>query len=170
VSKKVGMSSAYALWKTAHIVSATILFGTGLGTAFFCWFGSRHALRTGEIGALRTILRLTVRADYCFTAPAVVFQLVSGIVLMWLLGWPLVSPWSIAVMALFVLAGACWLPVVVLQTRLSGTAARANSIKELPDAFRRQFRWWVALGMPAFSAVLALFFLMVAKPLAVAGS
>ena len=80
------MTSAFLLWKTAHILSATILFGTGLGSAFFCWFGYRVALRTGEIAALRTVLRLTVIADACLTAPAVLFQAVSGVVLMHLLG------------------------------------------------------------------------------------
>jgi uncharacterized membrane protein len=164
------VDNAYALWKTAHIVSATILLGTGIGIAFFCWVGSREALRTRDIGALRLILKLTVRADYCFTAPAVLFQLASGVALMSILGWPLTSPWAVAVLALFFVIGACWIPVVVLQTRLRATVARAGSIDELPQSFHRQFRWWVALGVPAFSALLAIFYLMVAKPLALAST
>lgn len=119
------MSDAYTLWKTAHVVSATVVFGTGLGIAYFTWFGYRRAMRAGDLGALRTILRLTVIADASLTAPAVAFQLASGLVLMRLLGWPWVSPWSIAVLGLVALAGACWLPVLAMQVRLHRTAARA---------------------------------------------
>ena len=32
------MSGAFVFWKAAHILSASILLGTGLGIAFFCWF------------------------------------------------------------------------------------------------------------------------------------
>jgi uncharacterized membrane protein len=159
----------YALLKTAHVLSAAILFGAGLGTAFFCWFGSRAALRSGDLGALRQVLRFTVIADYCLTAPAVVFQVASGAVLMRHLGWAWVSEWSIAVYSLFVLTGACWVPVIELQQRLSREAARAPSIEALPARFHRWFQWWLVLGVPAFTAVVVLFYLMVAKPLRVAG-
>jgi uncharacterized membrane protein len=164
------VNSALAFWKTAHIVSASILLGTGLGIAFFCWFSYRSALRSGDIAVLRSALRWTVIADACFTAPAVVFQAVSGLVLMDMMGWPLFSPWSVAVWALYVLTGACWLPVVVIQARLSRESERASSLASLPVRFHRWFRCWFMLGIPAFTAVLVIFYLMVAKPLAVAGA
>ncbi|MGH8683125.1 MAG: DUF2269 family protein [Burkholderiales bacterium] len=164
------MSDALSLWKTAHIMSAAILLGTGFGTAFFCWFGYRSALRTGEIGTLRATLRLTVIADACFIAPAVLFQAVSGVVLMRLLDWPLVSPWSLAAWGLFLLVGACWVPVVAIQLRLSREALRAASVNALPARFHRLFRLWFALGVPAFTAVVTIFYLMVAKPLTIAGT
>ena len=162
------MVSALDFWKTAHILSAAILFGTGLGIAFFCWFGSRRALRIRDIAGLRLVLRLTVLADAWFTAPAVVFQALSGLVLMRLLGWPLVSPWSLAVWALFLLTGVCWLPVVVIQMRLSQEANRTTSVDALSGHFHRMFQNWFLLAWPAFTAVVLLFYLMVAKPLAVA--
>ena len=155
---------AYTLWKTAHIVSAAILFGTGIGIAFFCWFGYRSAMRTRDIGALRATLRLTVIADFCFTAPAVVFQMISGVVLMNILGWPMVSTWSIAVWGLYLLTGACWLPVVAIQIRLKREADLVISIATLSAKFHTTFRLWFALGVPAFAAVVIIFFLMVAKP------
>ena len=34
----------------------------------------------------------------------------------------------------------------------------------LPPAYHRLFRWWFALGWPAFAGVLAIYWLMVAKP------
>jgi len=161
------VSNALAFWKTAHVLSAAILFGTGLGIAFFCWFGYRSGLKSGNIAVLRSALRWTVLADAWFTAPAVVFQAVSGWVLMSLLGWPLASPWSIAVWSLFIITGACWLPVIVMQVWLSREADRVPSIEALPARFHRWFRMWFALGIPAFTAVVLLFYLMIAKPIAI---
>ena len=159
------MTSAFLFWKFAHILSATILFGTGLGIAFFCWFGYRGALRAGEIAALRSVLRLTVVADAWFTAPAIVLQFASGIALMHLRGWPFASPWVVASIALFALAGACWLPVVVIQLRLLREARQASSMDALPSGFHRRIRVWFMLGVPAFAALVVVFYLMVAKPL-----
>jgi uncharacterized membrane protein len=164
------LSGVLAFWKTAHVLSAAILFGTGIGIAFFCWFGYRNALRSRDIAGLRSALRWTVIADAWLTAPAVVFQAVSGLVLMGLLGWPLGSPWSLAAWALFAFTGACWLPVVVLQVWLSRVAVHAPSIEALPARFHWWFRVWFVLGIPAFTAVVLLFYLMVAKPLAIAVS
>lgn len=157
------MIDAYILWKTAHIVSAAVLFGTGLGIAFFAWFGYQRALQIGEIDGLRSVLRLTVIADTCFTAPAVVFQAVSGLVLMKMNSWPLASPWSLTVAALFVLVGLLWLPVVAIQIRMSREAQRVASVAELSRRFHRRFKWWFVLGVPAFVVVIVIFFLMVAK-------
>jgi uncharacterized membrane protein len=160
--------SAHDLWKTAHVLSAAIIFGTGLGIAFFCWFGYRGALRSGDIGALRSVLRLTVIGDAVLTAPAVAFQAASGAMLVRGLGWPQLSDWSIAVWFLFAVAGACWIPVVGIQAHLSRTASRVPSIEWLPRSFHLWFRVWFALGVPAFAAVIAIYWLMIAKPLAVA--
>ena len=159
--------SAYLLWKTLHVLFAAVILGTGFGIAFFTWFGYRGAMRSKDIGALRTVLRLTVIADACFTAPAVAFQAGSGLVLSGTLGWPLVSAWSIAVWGLFLLAGACWLPVLRIQLRLHREALDAASVEALSALFHARFRAWFALGVPAFAAVLAITWLMVAKPLAV---
>jgi uncharacterized membrane protein len=101
------------------------------------------------------------------TAPAVAFQAASGVILMKAYGWPLASPWSVAVWSLFFLAGACWLPVLVIQAKLARASRQAASAAALPADFHRLFRWWFALGVIAFAAVIAIFHLMVAKPLPV---
>jgi uncharacterized membrane protein len=88
-------------------------------------------------------------------------------VLMHRLGFSFASPWSHAVWTLFILTGACWLPVVWLQLRQWREVEDAVSTAALSDAFHRRFRVWFALGVPAFAAVLAIYWLMVAKPLAV---
>ena len=153
------------LLKVAHILSAAVILGTGFGIAFFTWFGYRSAMRTGEIGVLRHTLRYTVIADKWFTAPAVAFQALSGVALTLLYGLALVSPWSVAVWSLFLIAGACWLPVLKLQVMMRDEAERASSTATLPARFHVLFKWWFALGIPAFGAVLAIYWLMVAKPL-----
>lgn len=159
---------SYLFWKFAHVLSAAILVGTGIGIAFFCWFGSRQAIARHEIGALRIVLRFTVVADAVLTAPAVILQFVSGVVLVQQLGWSWKSPWVVTVLALFFLIGACWLPVLWIQMRLSQLANAAASVKELSPAFNRLFRIWFILGIPAFASIVMLVFMMVVKPMAVA--
>jgi uncharacterized membrane protein len=161
--------SGLLLLKAAHVLSAAVIFGTGIGIAFFTWFGYRGAMRGGSVETLRSTLRLTVIADACLTAPAVVFQMVSGVALMDAYGWPLLSAWSIAVWSLFALAGACWLPVLLIQTELARASREAASTAALPSGFHRMFRWWSALGVVAFASVIAIYWLMVAKPLPPAG-
>ena len=67
--------STYLILKWLHILSSTILFGTGLGIAFFQWM----SWRTGELAVIARITRLTVLADFIFTTPAVVIQLLSAL-------------------------------------------------------------------------------------------
>jgi uncharacterized membrane protein len=160
--------SGLLLLKAAHVLSAAVIFGTGIGIAFFTWFGYRGAMRGGSVEALRSTLRLTVVADACLTAPAVAFQVASGVILMNAYGWPFMSAWSIAVWGLFLVAGACWLPVLVIQARLARASREAASTAALPPGFHRMFRWWFALGTVAFAAVIAIYWLMVAKPLSLA--
>ncbi|WP_114241404.1 DUF2269 domain-containing protein [Dyella sp. C9] len=153
--------TAYVWLKLVHIVSSTLLFGTGLGTAFFMWF----TWRTGNVQAIATASRLTVRADWCFTTPAVVVQPLTGIALVHLMGFPWNSPWLLAAVALYLVTGACWLPVVVLQTRVCHAAQLAATAGQpLPSSCGRMMRWWFALGWPAFLAMMGIFWLMVAKP------
>ena len=153
--------NAYVLLKFLHIVSSTLLFGTGLGTAFFMWF----AHRSGDVATIAWAARLTVRADWCFTTPAVIVQPLTGVALMHLVGYPLTSAWLVAGIALYLVAGACWLPVVLLQLRVAALSAQALRTRTpLPTAYFTCMRWWFVLGWPAFAAVLATFWLMVAKP------
>jgi uncharacterized membrane protein len=154
--------NAYLLIKTVHIVTATILFGTGLGIAFFM-FRSRF---TDDLQEKFYAIRTTVLADYLFTAPAAVLQPVTGAWLIWNDGLTWNDGWLLATYVLYAIAGVCWLPVVWIQIRLKWiVAACLSSGKPLPDEYHRLFRVWFLLGWPAFTALVAVFFLMVAKPL-----
>lgn len=150
------------LWlKWLHILSATLLFGTGLGIAFFMWMAHRR----GDVRVIAATARTVVIADTWFTAPAVVVQFVSGLWLVHLAGLPFHLPWIRWTLVLFVLVGACWLPVLWLQLRARNlAAAAAASSQPLPAEYFRVMRWWFWLGWPAFLSVIAIFWLMVLKP------
>jgi uncharacterized membrane protein len=152
----------YLLLRLLHIVSATVLLGTGLGIAFFM----AMAHRSGQPALIAATSRWVVIADGAFTAPAVLVQAGSGTALVILTGIPWQQPWLVWALALFVFVGACWLPVVWIQWRVSRIAAEAVAQgRALGADYRRLMRWWFALGWPAFAAVLAIFWLMVRKPL-----
>ena len=155
------MSDLYLWLRIAHILSATLLFGTGTGTAFFMW----RAHRSGDVAHIATTARHVVAADWLFTAIPGVVQLATGLWLVREAGYALTEPWLLLALALFLLALGCWLPVAWLQIRmrdLANAASAANAA--LPAAYGRYFRVWFALGWPAFAAVLAIFVLMVFRP------
>lgn len=155
------MSSAYLWLKWLHVISSTVLFGTGAGIAFFFL----RAQRTGDVWLIAAVARDVVLADAIFTASAVVIQPVTGFLLLWLGGYPFTLPWVWISALLYVAVGCCWLPVLWLQIRMRDLAiAAANAGSELPPAYFRHYEWWRALGWPAFAGVLSIFWLMVAKP------
>ncbi|MDH4560815.1 DUF2269 domain-containing protein [Pseudomonas sp. BN411] len=154
--------SAYLLLKFFHVLGATVLIGTGAGIAFFMLLASR----SGDPRLLAGTARLVVIADWVFTAPAVLLQFATGIALMEVTGYSYASPWFLAALALFLFIGACWLPVVVIQYRLR-RVADAMVVGAPAVEFQQWMRRWISLGIPAFSAILLLLWLMVAKPLPV---
>jgi uncharacterized membrane protein len=153
--------NTYLALKTPHILSSVLLVGTGFGTAFYLFFANR----SGSLEAKAVVGRLVVRADLWFTTPAVIVQPLSGLALALLAGWPLGTPWIVLSLALYVIAGACWLPVVWLQLRMAREAAAALAAgRPLAPCYERDARLWEALGYPAFLAMVAVYVLMVNKP------
>jgi uncharacterized membrane protein len=153
--------NTYLLIKTVHVIAAAILFGTGLGIAFFMFRSRFTDCPQEKFFAIRT----TVLADYIFTAPAAVLQPATGAWLIWDGGFRWTDGWLVASYALYAIAGMCWLPVVGIQIRLKRIVAACRSSGEpLPAVYHRLFRVWFLLGWPAFTALIAVFFLMVAKP------
>lgn len=150
------------LWvKWVHILSATLLFGVGVGSAFYLLMASL----SGQVQGLALVSRLVVWADWLFTATTAVLQPLSGVYLVDLLGLPWSTPWIAWSLGLYVLAIACWLPVVWLQMRMRDLAVQAAAAgTALPAEYRRLLVGWVVLGCVALLAFLAIFHLMVAKP------
>ena len=153
--------TSYLLLKMLHILSAIVVMGTGAGIAFFMFM----AKRTANVAAIAVTARHVVLADWLFTAPAVVMQLVTGILLMQTLGYSFTSMWFLTVIGLFVFIGLCWLPVVAIQYRLKALADSALTSGVLDPKFKKMMGIWTALGVPAFMAIMVILWLMVFKPL-----
>jgi len=151
----------FYLLRWLHIIGATVLLGTGAGIAFFML--ASH--RTGNAQFIAHTASVVVVADYLFTASAVVLQPVTGVLLALQMGWPLGQGWLLASIGLYLLTGACWLPVVRMQTRMRDLARNAAAANQpLPASYQHLFRTWVLLGIPAFLAMLVILWLMVARP------
>ena len=72
---------SYLLLKWLHVLSSTLLFGTGLGSAYYMLFASL----TRDPRAVLVVARSVVIADWLFTATTAVIQPVTGM--------PLLTPW-----------------------------------------------------------------------------
>ena len=151
----------YLTVKWVHILSSTLLLGTGLGIAFFMWMA--HLSKDAK--TIASTARLVVIADTIFTAPAVVVQFGTGVWLVHMMGLSWDTFWVKTSLILFFVIGACWLPVVWLQILARNLAKQAaDDGTALPPAYGRVMRWWFWLGWPAFISVIVIFWLMVHKP------
>jgi uncharacterized membrane protein len=156
------MSDLYLTLKLIHILGSAVLFGTGLGIAFFMFM----AHRTRDPAVIAGTARIVVIADTLFTATAVVVQPVTGAGMAVLVGFSLFHWWIVATIVLYVLVGLCWLPVVWIQIQLRNLAEQAaREGTPLPERYHRLFRVWFWLGWPAFVGVIAIFALMIWKPI-----
>lgn len=154
--------SLYLALKFLHLVGAAVLLGTGAGIAFFLYRAERHEAPA----SIAATLRIAVVADYIFTATAAIAQPVTGLWLVHVAGYRLDQTWIVASLVLYALVAACWLPVVVIQIRMRDIASAAvqEGATALPQSYWRLSRAWFWLGWPAFLSVLAIFWLMIAKP------
>ncbi|MBB3308975.1 putative membrane protein [Rhizobium sp. BK196] len=145
----------------AHVVGATVLFGTGAGIAFFMVM----AHRTREPALIAHVAGTVVIADTIFTATAAILQPVTGYLLARIIGWDLTESWIALSLLLYVVTGIFWLPVVWIQIRLRDLARTATAAgTALPPAYFSLYRIWFAFGFPAFFAVTGILLLMLTKP------
>ena len=151
----------YTTIKTLHILSSTILFGTGIGIAFFMF----RSCFTTNVHEKFYAVRNTVLADYLFTFPAVVIQPMSGVALIYMAGFDWTALWLMVTYIIYIISGLCWLPVVWIQIQLKNMCKEATeSGTELPERFHKLFKIWFLLGWPAFVGLVIVFYLMSAKP------
>jgi uncharacterized membrane protein len=149
------------LLRLVHLLGATVLFGTGAGIAFFMVM----AHRTRDPKTIAHVAGTVVIADALFTATAVILQPVTGAWLAHETGWPLSEGWIELSLALYVVTGLFWLPVVFIQIRLRNLArVAARDGTPLPELYFRLYRIWFAFGFPAFSSVVGIFWLMLTRP------
>lgn len=152
---------AETLYRFAHVIGACVLLGTGAGIAFFMLMAhlTRNAALIGHVASIVVI------ADTIFTATAAIAQPVTGLLLAHAVGWPLSEGWIVLSIALYVFVGCFWLPVVWIQIRMRDLAREAAATDApLPPRYDRLFRIWFAFGFPAFAAMLAIIWLMLARP------
>jgi len=151
----------YLLIKYLHIIGAAVLLGTGAGIAFFMLVAHLR----GDPREIAGVARIVVLADFLFTASAVLLQPITGIWLAWSSSYSLLDGWIALSIALYVITGAFWLPVVWMQIQMRNLAIRATSADQpLPPQYHTLFWWWFAFGFPAFAAVLTILWLMIARP------
>ena len=154
----------YLALKLIHIISSTLLFGTGLGTAFYMW----RADCSRNLNTIATVSKNVVLADWIFTTPAVIVQPLSGLAMLFITQMPLTTSWVVVSLILYVLVGLCWLPVVWIQIQVAKNAQKAllsgASMEEIDESHKKYMRTWYALGWPAFIGVMIIFYLMVFKP------
>jgi uncharacterized membrane protein len=149
------------LLRWLHVIGAAVLLGTGAGIAFFMLM----AHRTRDARLVAHTSGVVVIADWSFTATAVVLQPITGALLASAVGWKLSEGWIALSLGLYVLVGAFWVPVVWMQHRMRDLAREAaDRGAPLPVAYFKLFRAWFACGIPAFTAVLAIIWLMLARP------
>lgn len=152
----------YLLVKWVHVLSSTILFGFGAGTAWYFW----NAHLTRDPATIASVGRMVVRADWIFTGTSGIVQPASGIMLAHLSGYSLIESWLVATYGLYALAFLCWVPVVWLQIRAQRLAQAALEDGEpLGQEYRHAIKFWFALGWPAFLGLLGVYWLMIAKPI-----
>jgi uncharacterized membrane protein len=152
----------YLVLKWIHVLSSTILFGAGVGSAFHLFASTVRR----QVGGIAMATRNVVLADWLLTTTTAILQPVSGLALVHRLGLPYTTPWVAWSLALYGVAIACWLPVVVLQIRMRDVMLRAQRDgAPVPAAYDRMFHWWTGLGIAAFGVFLLIFWLMVAKRL-----
>ncbi len=150
----------YLTLKYLHLLSMVLLFGTGLGSAFYKWMADRSR----NVTHIAIVNKHVVLADWLFTTPTIVIQPITGIWMLYLINIPLTTSWVLISLLLYAIAGLCWLPVVWLQIRMQKLAQLAVDQKtDLGNQYWRYARIWFYLGIPAFIAMVLIVLLMVMK-------
>jgi uncharacterized membrane protein len=151
----------YFVIKYLHVLGAIVILGTGSGIAFFMLMAhlSKNADFTARTGAVVVI------ADTIFTLSAIIAQPITGMELMIVQSTSIREHWLLAALALYVLAGLFWIPVVFMQVEMRDLArAAADKNEPLPPRYFALFRRWFLFGIPGFGSVMIILWLMIAKP------
>lgn len=151
----------YLYLKLIHIISSTILFGTGLGTACVMVF----AHRTRDVKIIANTSQYVVFADWIFTTSSGIVQPVTGFWMVYLSGYSWSSLWIWGAIVGYLIAAFCWFPVVYLQIKMRDFSVKAMRNKsQLSPLYFRYYKYWFCLGWPAFISLIVVFYLMTFKP------
>jgi uncharacterized membrane protein len=151
----------YFFVKYLHVVGAIVILGTGGGIAFFMLM----AHRSGDAAFIARTAATVVIADMLFTLTAVLLQPVSGGVLMMLSSTAFTERWLMTSLGLYAVAGLFWVPVIFMQMEMRDLArTAAHRDQPLPPRYFALYRRWFLFGIPGFGSVMAILWLMIAKP------
>ncbi|WP_392536434.1 DUF2269 family protein [Legionella sp. 227] len=151
----------YFWLKFIHVISSTILFGTGIGTACTMLYGHQ----TGKTEVIAATTRYVVLADWIFTGTSGFIQPLTGFWMVYLAGYAWTSLWVMGSIIGYLIAAFCWFPVVYLQIKMRDFAVEAaQNNMPLPPIYFRYFKYWFCLGWPAFISLIIVFYLMTNKP------
>ncbi|WP_375414801.1 DUF2269 family protein [uncultured Bradyrhizobium sp.] len=150
----------YFIIKYLHVLGAIVILGTGTGIAFFMLM----AHRSRDTAFISQTAATVVIADMLFTASAVILQPVTGGLLMVLSSAAVAEQWLAISLALYVVAGLFWIPVIFMQIEIRdlARAASAQSVP-LPPRYFALFRRWFLFGIPGFGSVMIVLWLMITK-------
>lgn len=151
----------YIWLKYLHILSSTVLFGTGIGTASVMLY----AYYQEDIKVKAAIYRYVVLVDWFFTGISGIVQPLTGFILVYLAGYALTSAWIMGSIIGYIITAVCWVIVAYLQVKIRNITLQAvNNHSALPQQYDFYFKYWFMLGWPAFFSLLIVFYLMTAKP------
>ncbi len=145
----------YQVLKLIHILSATLMIGTGLGSAFFLFL----TYKGRNVQNLRHVVKLVIRADKYFTAPSVIIQLITGILLSNILELTY-SRWFWIVLSTSLVIFILWLRAAFIQVWLSRQLLQSEV---LTPEFHQNMRLWILLGVPSFALSIFIYYMMVFK-------
>jgi uncharacterized membrane protein len=154
----------YLILKLIHILAAVVVTGTGAGIAFFMFMANR----SNNPQAIYITAKTVILGDWIFTTPAVIIQVITGVYLMNMQGYSFSASWFYWVLGLFSFIGVCWLPVLRIQYKLRELAKISVDSNQVTPEFKSLMKTWTLLGIPAFIAILGIFWLMIFKPFPVA--
>ena len=84
---------------------------------------------------------------------------------MWMSSTAITEGWLLTSLLLYAVAGAFWVPVIFMQVEMRDLArVAAASGVPLPPRYFTLFRRWFLFGIPGFGSVMAILWLMIAKP------
>ncbi len=147
---------SYQLLKLIHIVSATLMIGTGLGSAFYLFLTYKRS----QVSTVKEVLKLVILADTIFTTPSVIIQLVTGVMLSNLMGMTYTN-WFWVVFSVSFIVLVLWIRAAFIQIKLKKILENEN---EIPEKFHRLMKIWFYLGVPSFLGSVYIYYLMVYKP------
>jgi len=147
---------SYFILKLIHILSATVMIGTGFGSAFYLYFTYKNT----QASTVRDVLKFVIIADKIFTLPSVIIQLITGWLLADLMSM-LFTVWFWVVICVSAVVLLLWIKAAFIQIKLRKIILEEN---EISKRFHRGMTEWFWLGIFSFLGAIYLYYLMVYKP------